>query len=672
MAYGSTIEVFVGDGDRVTGNSSATFSTASMLPFGAAVAEAHIAKFNNDAVPDLLVVEDLPTTGRRITAFLGNAAGTFSTGLGTPLALTFDDVLVINADGDTISDIVTTGEAQLTQLRRGSNNLLNPSNIGGSGSVLAAIDADRDGRQDILLGERTATNGVRLLQNTGAGNFADRGRSQTTGTLVDILGGDFNGDRLLDALALSASGVERVPTISSGATLGVGNAEALLPAGDVGGGIVLDFDDDQILDYVVFDSASQLVRTFKGDGVIGTGDGSFDTPRDVADVLGEQPFSLKLTDLNGDRIPDIGVSAQDPDLFRQYRNEGSRGQGDGTFVEEASLATNAKTQALATGDLNQDGITDVVAVEFPAVGEVGGIRVLLGTGTGSYSATTLAVAAKARDCVLVDFNLDGRLDIIVNHVNPGLISFLENTGNPNNLFGNTPYHTLGVGGASLLAMTAGDFNDDGDPDLAIADLNGGTYAIVRNTNLTAAGFVADPWKATSLLITNPANRRPTSFRTGDFTGDGVLDLAIANGNQATASPATIDATIAILPGLTTGGNPNGTFGPPIEVPLIAPTVAASPWIIASADLNGDRILDIVSISLDAPASGNQRVIVLIGQERAPGRGNGQFAAPVSFSLSSTTRRYDVEIEDMNGDGILDLVVAGVGALEFLPGLGQNL
>jgi hypothetical protein len=453
--------------------------------------------------------------------------------------------------------------------------------------------------------------------------------------------------------------------------VGIGDAGPLLPGGGFGGGIAIDFDNDRILDYVVFDTANQQVRTFKGDGAIGKGNGSFDAPRDVTNASGEQPFSLKLADLNGDRIPDIAVTAQNPNFFRQYRNEGSRGQGDGVFSEETNLATNAKTQALATGDLNQDGITDVVIIEFPATGEIGGIRILLGNNTGTYSTTTLAVDSNARDCVLVDFNLDGRLDIIVNHINPALITVLVNTGNSGNLFGAAPYQTVAVGGTGLLAMTSGDFDDDGDPDLAIANLNAGTYAIIENTNRTVAGFTLGPFQATSIVIANATNRRPTSFRTGDFTGDGVLDLAIANGNQAVAGASSINASIAILPGNAPGGQPDGTFGNAIESQPILPSVAISPWIIASADLNGDRILDIVSVSLIPPSAGNQTVIVLLGEEASPGRGNGQFTSPTSFPLGSASNLYDIEIEDMNGDGILDLVVAGAGALEILLGSGQN-
>jgi VCBS repeat-containing protein len=118
---------------------------------------------------------------------------------------------------------------------------------------------------------------------------------------------------------------------------------------------------------------------------------------------------------------------------------------------------------------------------------------------------------------------------------------------------------------------------------------------------------------------------PDAIAAGDFNGDGVLDLAIAN--QASN-------TVSVLL-----GNGHGGFGP-----AVAYAVGSSPSSIAALDLNGDGKLDLVVTNTDS-----NTVSALLGN------GSGGFAAATNFAVGS--QPVSVAAGDLNGDGRVDLVVA---------------
>jgi hypothetical protein len=151
-------------------------------------------------------------------------------------------------------------------------------------------------------------------------------------------------------------------------------------------------------------------------------------------------------------------------------------------------------------------------------------------------------------------------------------------------------------------LISGDFNGDGVLDLAdgagILFLNKGNGVF---TKLNMTGFGA-------------------STVSGDFNGDGILDLATVNGN-----------TISILL-----GKGDGTFTAKTGQPVSAQTNVS----LIGADINGDGKLDLVAID-----STNAVSIWL-------GNGDGTFQAP----RDSTGRGDSVVATDFNGDGRMDLAV----------------
>jgi hypothetical protein len=136
----------------------------------------------------------------------------------------------------------------------------------------------------------------------------------------------------------------------------------------------------------------------------------------------------------------------------------------------------------------------------------------------------------------------------------------------------------------------------------------------------------------------PAGTQPLSIATGDFNGDGKLDLAVANGT---------DNTVSVFL-----GKPDGSFSPRIDYPT-----GPQPSSVTIGDFNGDGNLDIAVASqncfviahISTITCGQASVSILLGN------GDGTFQPHQDFPTA--TRPFSVATADLNGDGKLDLVLA---------------
>src|SRR6266576_321902 len=147
---------------------------------------------------------------------------------------------------------------------------------------------------------------------------------------------------------------------------------------------------------------------------------------------------------------------------------------------------------------------------------------------------------------------------------------------------------------------------------------------------------------------------PIFVATGDFNGDGKLDLAVVNrGNGLTGVPATVQVL---------GGNGDGTFQPARDV--VAGRGTLSVLSAAVGDFNGDGRMD-----LAVTDSGNPTVLqVFLGNT------DGFFSARTSaISASSDERPSILAVGDFSGDGHLDLAVldASVGNVFVMIGNGDG-
>jgi hypothetical protein len=223
-----------------------------------------------------------------------------------------------------------------------------------------------------------------------------------------------------------------------------------------------------------------------------------------------------------------------------------------------------------------------------------------------------------------DFNRDGKLDLVVsNSGGGGTVSLLLGDGKGGfSPAAGSPF-TVGAGAQGLVV---GDFNGDGNSDVAVACTAG--VIVLLGNGKGSFGAPSAPFAA---------GTTPFGLATADLRGLGVLDLVVSNSGSN---------NVSIL--LGTG---NGTFGAATNV-----AVGTTPMGVAVADVNGDGHPDIVVAN-----SGSHDVSVLLG------KGDGTFPTPVDNSYvggSAAPVRNSfmggkptaIVIADVNGDGRPDLVV----------------
>ena len=257
--------------------------------------------------------------------------------------------------------------------------------------------------------------------------------------------------------------------------------------------------------------------------------------------------------------------------------------------------------------------------------------------TGIFTKTPLALT-------ILDSNRDGKLDVALS---------AQSSGGNNTL--TESYLGKGDGTFTALkaypgpgipyAIAAGDFNGDGNPDLAI-------------------GFLAHKGKAgiVSILLGNgdgtfgnPHNvqvaHKVDAVVIGDFNGDGKLDVAAATGQDFTHA-----ADVELLL-----GNGDGS----LQAPIIATTFPYFTPALSAADLNHDGKLDLVALGGDATGA-NQMLTVLLGN------GDGTFQSAVTYADGTNQKPGGIALADLDGDGNLDVVAPSTAGLDVFYGSGNGV
>jgi FG-GAP-like repeat/Abnormal spindle-like microcephaly-assoc'd, ASPM-SPD-2-Hydin len=445
---------------------------------------------------------------------------------------------------------------------------------------------------------------------------------------VSVVAADFNGDGKLD-LAI-ANQADNTVSILLGQVDGTFSVKTDYPVGSVPSWVVQgDFNGDGFIDLAVsnencsYDQEGDLLCNPGSISILlGNGDGTFQPHVDLPS--GTQPLGIAVGDFNGDGKLDLVTANGVGDTVSVFL-----GNGNGTFAAPVAYATASGPLSLITADFNDDGKLDV------AVGTGGTISVLIGNGDGTFQAhrdTNLLSSTSAQGLASGDFNKDGKMDIVV-------VGTLAGTGgggatqvflgNDDGTFSVASGYTVGYG-----TIQAVDLNGDGKLDLLTQSASaGGAVVLIGNGDGT---FQVSPI-GYSAGISNIGD----GFVVGDFNGDGKLDFVVTNNAcielLATSCPS---GTISVMLGFG-----DGTF-----VGLRGYTTGQAPQSIASANLNGDGDLDLVTANFGAEGTGQlPSISVLLGN------GDGTFQNQLSFAPSQLA--WAIIAADVNGDGQMDLAMA---------------
>jgi hypothetical protein len=329
---------------------------------------------------------------------------------------------------------------------------------------------------------------------------------------------------------------------------------------------------------------------------------------------------LIFGDFNGDGWLDVAATIPESDIVSVYFGPPKPGAEKFTYYPTGNYPAK-----IATADLDRDGNLDLVTVNYSAPW---GVSMLMGNGDGSFrTSVTYTQGSPLRYVVIGDVNGDTVPDLVTDADDSVDIQVLLGKGD-----GTFALPVRYAIKNDVYALLVADVNGDARLDVIVTQQVGQVAVLLANANGTLADGLYYGTDGYAL-----------SAAVGDVNHDGFADLVVG-----TADPNTVTVMLGNGSGSFVNGASAATNGGPA---------------VALADMNGDKILDVVtSESYLSDDPGNVGELL--------GNGDGTFVRESLYPIAAGP--FALAIEDFGHDGKLDVAAASSAfdtTLTILSGSG---
>lgn len=510
--------------------------------------------------------------------------------------------------------------------------------VAGTGlTMLAAADLNGDGRPDLVVVDNLANTVSVLLNITPPGaalvSFAPMQSYAVGAGPSELAIADLNGDGKPDVVVTtqtpSAVSVLFNETLPGAAVSSFAAQQSFAAGADPQALALADLDGDGRPDVIVSNTSASTLSVLLNTTVPGATSAGFAAVQTI--VTSHQPGDVTVSDLNGDGRPDIVVVSPAGNVVSALINTTAANAGSVAFASERVVDTGNMPFWVVATDSNGDGKPDL-AITYAADNVVS--VVLNQTLPGSTEAlfgtrTTLPAGTAPTLITAADLTGDGRTDFAVGTLAGNTVTVIPAMVAP--ILPVAAFADAASFGAGSFPVSANvaDFDGDGLPDVAAANLVGNTVSVLINTTARAA---AAPTFADQQTFA--AGSGPRGAASGDFNGDGKPDLVTANEN---------DNTVSVLL------NTTAAVGAPAFAAHQDFAAGGFPFAVAAADFNGDGRADI------AVANAHDATVSVLLNTTAPGALTASFAAQQAFDTGPGAN--SVAVADVNGDGLPDLIIS---------------
>lgn len=328
---------------------------------------------------------------------------------------------------------------------------------------------------------------------------------------VNVAIGDLDKDNKPDLVVARGKGRSITVLLGRGDGQFRASGNNVVPLPDPPGEMVLgDLNGDAKPDLAIASHDSYGLMFLAGDG-----NGGFNLAGNSPIIMreGQRPHThgLQMGDMNGDGNPDlVTANSEDNDISVAY------GDGNGSFTraDGSPFKVERSPYPLALGDLNNDGIRDIVSTSTAISSK--SLTVLFGDGTGGFKRTEVQMrTAQPWFVAIGDLNGDLRPDLAATHAERRELTVLIGDGEGG--------FTEAASSPFFLAYTAwgvymADVNYDGKADILAAAGDG--LSVMSGDGL--GGFKPVPG---SPFLTGKGTWR---LAIGDLNNDGKHDVATSN------------------------------------------------------------------------------------------------------------------------------------------------